>query len=377
MYTLENKLSSTAMIAESPSPDLAQASFADASSGRVVLLADDLTGACDAGAAFIRCGRTVRVWFSPVVQFSAPENVQAFTTNSRSLSPARAARVVSRAVKTLGSHTGSLFFKKVDSACRGPVGAEVLAAHRALSARAVLFAPAFPSAGRVVRGGTLQIHDSAGQSSEIKLANVFPITARHHIANISSPSDLAPALVSGKTILVCDSASQADLENLARGAQTFPGLLYAGSAGLALALAGLNPVSVPPALLPATERALIIAGSPHPVTKLQLESLDRQRFPGIRVVKIGLTFAARLRIRSAFRSAAPRALIVTGGETALLAVHALEAHSFILQGEISPGIPWGLIQGGLAHGSVVVTKSGGFGSPGAFNEILTALQGQA
>jgi uncharacterized protein YgbK (DUF1537 family) len=84
-----------------------------------------------------------------------------------------------------------------------------------------------------------------------------------------------------------------------------------------------------------------------------------------------------MRIRSAFRKASPRALILTGGETALLAVHALEAHSFILQGEISPGIPWGLIQGGLAHGCVVVTKSGGFGSPDAFNEILTALQGQA
>lgn len=365
------------MVAESSRPDLDQFSFAGASSARVVLVADDLTGACDAGVAFIRSGRTVRVWFSPGVQFSAPESVQAFTTNSRSLSPTRAARVVSRAVASLGSGTGSLFFKKVDSACRGPLGAEVLAAHRALSTRAILFAPAFPSAGRLVRGGILEITDSAGRSSQVRLSSLFPVTVRHRIASISSPSDLEPAFESSKNILFCDSESQADLENLARTAQKLPGLLYAGSAGLAQALAGLNSVSQPPALLPAAQRTLIVAGSPHPVTKLQLQSLDRQRFGGVRVTEIGFAFAARLRIRSAFRSSAPQALILTGGETALLAVHALEAHSFILQGEISPGIPWGLIQGGLAHGCAVVTKSGGFGSPGAFNEILTGLQGHA
>jgi D-threonate/D-erythronate kinase len=365
------------MLAKSPSPDLDQFSFAAASSARVVLVADDLTGACDAGVAFIRSGRTVRVWFSPGVQFSAPESVQAFTTNSRSLSPTRAARVVSRAVASLGSGPGSLFFKKVDSACRGPLGAEVLAAHRSLSTRAVLFAPAFPSAGRVVRGGILEIRDSAGRSSQVRLSSLFPITVRHRIASISSPSELEPAFESGKSILICDSEFQADLENLARAAQNIPGLLYAGSAGLARALAGLNFVSQPPALVPAAERTLIVAGSPHPVTKLQLRTLDRERFSSVRVIEIGFTLAARLRIRSAFRSSTPQALILTGGETALLAVHALEAHSFILQGEIGPGIPWGLIQGGLAHGCVVVTKSGGFGSPDAFNEILTTLQGQS
>jgi D-threonate/D-erythronate kinase len=363
------------LVGDSPSPDLVQPSFASASSARVVLLADDLTGACDAGVAFIRSGRTVRVWFSPGVQFSAPESVQAFTTNSRSLSPARAARVVSRAVASLGSGSDSLFFKKVDSACRGPIGAEVLAAHHSLKTRAVLFAPAFPSAGRIVRDGALEIHDAASQLRQVRLAGLFPVTVRHRIANISSPSQLEPALESGKTILLCDSESQPDLDNFARAAQNIFGLLYVGSAGLAQALAGLSLVSQPPALIPPAERALIVAGSPHPVTKLQLQTLDRERFSKIRVVQIGFTFAARSRIRSAFRSASPQALILTGGETALLAVHALEAHSFILQGEMSPGIPWGLIQGGLAHGCVVVTKSGGFGAPGAFNDILTALQG--
>jgi D-threonate/D-erythronate kinase len=360
-----------------PNSSLAYPPFAAASSGRIVLLADDLTGACDAGAAFLRAGRTIRVWFGANVLFSAPESVQAFTTNSRALSPSRAAQVVSRAATALGTDPNSFFFKKVDSACRGPLGAEILAAHRALGTRILLFAPAFPSAGRTVHNGILEIRDSAVRARRSKLAGLFPLTVRHRIGLVSGPSELEPALHSGKTILICNSETQADLEALVRTAQSLPGLLYAGSAGLAQALAGLNSVSQPAALIPPAERTLLIAGSTHPVTKLQLKSLDLSRFPGVRVKRAQVPFAATARIRSAFRSHKPQALILTGGETALLTVHALQAHSFILQGEISPGIPWGLVQGGIAHGCVVVTKSGGFGGPEAFNEILATLQGRA
>ncbi len=125
-----------------------------------------------------------------------------------------------------------------------------------------------------------------------------------------------------------------------------PGLLYAGSAGLAQALAALNSNQVPAALLPSAERTLLIAGSQHPVTKLQLETLACAQFDGVRVLRLRLSFGAAARIRSACRSFAPQALVLTGGDTAVLAVRALDAHSFILQGELAPGIPWGMVQGG-------------------------------
>jgi len=340
-----------------------------------VLLADDLTGAADAGAAFLRTGRTVRVWFGDGVAFSAPESVQAFTTNSRSFSSDRAARVVFRAVQALGSDPRSLFFKKVDSAARGPIAAELHAAQRALSTRAILLAPAFPAAGRIVREGNLEIQNADGETKTVRLANLFPLIGRSRIALISQPADLAPALDSGKSILICDSATQADLDAVARAAQNFPGLLYAGSAGLAHALARLNGEGAAGALVPPADRTLLIAGSPHPATKIQLQELAPSS--GLRVLRLGFRFAAGARIRSAVRSHAPQALILTGGDTALLAVHALEAHSFILQGEIAPGIPWGLIQGGMAHGCIVITKSGGFGAASVFNDILAALRGTA
>jgi uncharacterized protein YgbK (DUF1537 family) len=363
------------MPAQLPSPDLAPPSFAEARSSRIVLLADDLTGACDASAAFLQSGHSVRVWFGTSVQFSAPESVQAFNTNSRALSPGHAGRVVAQAATALGSDPNSLFFKKVDSAARGPFTAEILAAHRALKTRAVLLAPAFPSAGRTVREGILEIQDASGEHKEINLVHLFPFTAKGRVINISSPSELEPAIDSGKSILICDSTTQADLESLARVADKLPGLLYAGSAGLAQALARLDSARITPALVPSVSRTLLVAGSAHPATKLQFETLDPDRFDGLSVLRISGHLFAKGRIRSRFKSFNPEALILTGGETAMLAVQALEADSFILQGELAPGIPWGLMQGGAAHGCIVVTKSGGFGSPTVFSDILAALRG--
>jgi uncharacterized protein YgbK (DUF1537 family) len=358
-------------------PDFVPPSFADPHSGRIVLLADDLTGACDAGAAFLRSGRSVRVWFGTSVEFSTPESVQAFSTNSRALAANRAARAVSQACTALAGDPNSLFFKKVDSAARGPLGAELLAAHRTLDTRAVLFAPAFPAAGRTVHDGTLEIEDAAGQNTQIRLEKLFPLTARGRIFHVSHARELAPALDAGKTLLICDSAHQAELDALARAAKDVPGLLYAGSAGLAQALAALVPARPMTALVPPAERTLLVVGTSHPVTKLQLEELGSTDSDSFRLLRLHVSFGASARIRSAFRSYAPQALVLTGGETAELAVHALGAHSFILLGELAPGIPWGTVQGGDAHGLTVVTKSGGFGSPTVFRDILAALKGHA
>ncbi len=365
------------MSTEARIPDFVPPSFADPHSGRIVLLADDLTGACDAGAAFLRTGRTIRVWFGTSVEFSTPESVQAFNTDSRALSARRAAQAVSSACAALGGDPNSLFFKKVDSTARGPLAAELLAAHRTLGTRAIILAPAFPAAGRTVRDGILEIEDSAGQSSQVRLARLFPLTVRGRVFHVAHARELVPALDAGKTLLVCDSANQADLDALARAANDQPGLLYAGSAGLAQALASLAPARPMAALVPPAARTLLIAGTSHPVTKLQLEELESADQNGVCVLRLRVAFGATARIRSAFRDYAPQALILTGGETAQLAVRALAAHSFILQGEFAPGIPWGTMQGGDAHGCTVVTKSGGFGSPTAFIEILAGLRGRA
>ncbi len=357
------------------------ASFATSLPEQICLLADDLTGACDAAAAFLPTGRTVRVWLGAAAKFPATEPVQAFNTDSRSLSPAKASRLVSRLVSrtaaALASNPHALLFKKIDSAARGPFAAEILAAHRAFGSRPVLLAPAFPAAGRTVRNGILEIKDATGQRTLVDIAGLFPPGSRSLIGLVSRPEELAAALHTGKPVLLCDSSTQADLEALVRAAEKFPGLLFAGSAGLAHALASREVRRIRRAPSPSAARTLLVAGSDHPVTQLQLETLDRVDSRAVQVLRAQFNSRDRARILGAFRAFAPHALILTGGDTALLAANALGAHSFILHGELAPGIPWGIVQGGRSEGCIVITKSGGFGAPTIFNEILSALRGPA
>ncbi|MGA7343113.1 MAG: four-carbon acid sugar kinase family protein [Terracidiphilus sp.] len=346
---------------------------------RVRILADDVTGACDSGAAFLAAGHSVRVWFGATPLFPAPETVQAFHTASRYLAAGGAAEVVARAAAGLERDGRTILFKKVDSAGRGLIAAEVLAAHRALGSKAILFAPGFPAAGRTVRDGILEIRDACGQNTQVSLPELFAPEMSEGIALVKTAAEVARAIECGKTLLMCDSATQDELNALARAAEPLHELLYAGSAGLAQAIASLHPAPAPDAPAAAARRTLVIAGTPHPITRLQLESLEsatRER-QDARILRIACEDGDEAKICSAFEAFEPDALILTGGDTAQMAADALGVHSILLRGEFAPGIPWGRLEGGAAQGRIAVTKSGGFGSAGTLNEIVERLSGAA
>jgi uncharacterized protein YgbK (DUF1537 family) len=65
-------------------------------------------------------------------------------------------------------------------------------------------------------------------------------------------------------------------------------------------------------------------------------------------------------------------VVVTGGETLLLALDVLEARSVIAQGEITPGIARGCIVGGPWDGLTFASKSGAFGSRSTWVDLLAA-----
>src|ERR1039458_8339525 len=92
-------------------PDLDRSAAA-----RVFILADDLTGACDSGAAFLAAGRAVRIVLKTAgtgQEFLHAEAVLAFTTETRNLSAGEAALRVARAVDHLRiASSGHILFKR-------------------------------------------------------------------------------------------------------------------------------------------------------------------------------------------------------------------------------------------------------------------------
>jgi uncharacterized protein YgbK (DUF1537 family) len=69
-----------------------------------------------------------------------------------------------------------------------------------------------------------------------------------------------------------------------------------------------------------------------------------------------------------------KAIIATGGDTAMQICKSINAEGIELLDEIAPGIPIGEIKGGTADGTIIVTKSGGFGAEDIFTKIIDYIE---
>lgn len=308
------------------------------------MIADDLTGACDAGVQFAQRGLSTIVWLDP--QPRAPAEVTVLTTNSRNEPPAEACRKVRQACRVLGS----IVFKKIDSTLYGNIVPEIEAALAACGFREAYLAPAFPAQGRTVEGGWLGV---AGSDRRVHLA----------------------ALVAGHPAIRCfDATTQDDLARVARMAfSTDPRPLLVGSAGLAMEVAKLlegGPGIAASVRQPTSGDVLFLVGSANPVTTAQVRYLKAQRREAV-VVNV-----ARGGAEEAIKAVQGRpagALVLTGGDTALEVCRALGVAGIRLEREILSGIPRGTLIGGPCEGVPVVTKAGGFGAEDALAAILEAL----
>jgi uncharacterized protein YgbK (DUF1537 family) len=365
--------------------------FAPEMPANVIILADDLTGACDSAVAFLASGRPVRVVLDSscadarIMQHEVSKRkptVWAFTTETRNLQEKHATESVANSIAALPSTLQNcIFFKKVDSAGRGHLGAETITAFQCTGATLALVALAFPQAGRTVQSGVLRIRDSCGQDATISLRELFPQMDSKHIETLPIGTELqmeqgiSAAIANGTRILLCDAETQADLDRLAFVAyRSRHRILWTGSAGLARALASVLP-TLPAELAPQAPyhngQTLLFVGSSHPVTSRQLAHLNPVPDPLDRTVhSVRFGPASAQEIRATFSAAPVAALILTGGDTAALVLLSLDASTLVLAGEVAPGIPWGWIEGGAADRCIVVTKSGGFGEPNALAEAF-------
>jgi D-threonate/D-erythronate kinase len=361
----------------------------------ILIVADDLTGACDAAAAFLASGRRVRVLLdaSGCDSPNTSADVLAVTTESRSLSAGGAPENVGRCFSRMASAAAdALLFKKIDSAARDNCAAEVDAALRASGAALAVVTPAFPRAGRTVARGILSVRDWTGQNTMVDLREMFR-TAELDPVILQTASEeelhrsILCAMSEGKRILLCDAAMQEDLDRLASAAlRVAQRILWAGSAGLARALAAHLPS--PSAQLTGTParrvgRTALFTGTPHPVTALQIAHLEQcsasrphERPPTIHRFTEAETMPGAV-VADAFAAAPAGALILTGGDTASFVLRALGATGIRLAGEIAPGIPWGIAEGGTADGCTVVTKSGGFGQRDALVRAFEFCESQS
>jgi uncharacterized protein YgbK (DUF1537 family) len=347
---------------------------------RVLILADDLTGAADSAAAFLGRAGKVSVLLDPGARSNAQVVALDLDTRSRPEQPARG--IVRRAFSGRRAKRAAILFKKIDSTLRGHVGAELSSAMRALpGGRPVLFASAFPGQGRTVRDARLHLSGKPCSGDLRALLSRAGLPATHidlaAVRGGSLAEALRAALATGARALACDAESDADLGRIARaGLALHPRPLFVGSAGLARAIARTFPRKRGAPRPVIVRRPIVTAvGSASPVSIRQAQWISRDR--SNLLVQMAWTREPRRRDIPAVRrlgrlvaQAAPRAhYVLTGGETARAVLAARGIRELRLLGEVEPGVPFGMTR----DGTLVCTKAGAFGRPDTLAKCVARL----
>jgi len=382
------------------------------SSLRVAVIADDLTGAADAGVQFTRAGYRTAVALPEASLPPAPDvDAVAVDTESRALPAAEAAARVAAVARAL--EPAPVLFKKIDSLLRGPLGAEVRAAADGGERPRMVVAPAFPAAGRTTRGGVQWVHGRPAERADVarRLAEggCEDVVVLSRI-DLADPRSVATALRRHECV-VADAEHDDDLGALVRGVDDPTAVLWAGSAGLAGALgavhAGPDRPETPAGRTEGT--VLVVIGSASPVTREQVhrlvaagaavdigldlddgeaaarsaaEALAASRSVVIHTTALDGSEAACGRIAGSLANVvAPlaedglvHALVLSGGETAVHVARALGAVGLMLERELEPGVPVGRLIG--PRPLPVVSKAGGFGGPMTLVHAVEALGGR-
>lgn len=389
---------------------------------KIGLIADDFTGALDAGAQFFPYQRNGEkdLW---TVNFrltgAGSGDVEIINTGSREISGSLAAEKASLAAKALG---GRLLFKKIDSTMRGNISAEIEAIMAVTGQAKALLCPVIPDQGRTVVDGILRVNGVPLDETSFKNDPVWPARSSSvtqllgrqcgHIALdvVRQGVEAVSGALRNQPdrIVTADAETQADLDILARAAYQ-DHALPCGAFGLARAFVDQ---------LPFIERgysgfsgidrrpSLVMVGSANQVSRDQVAELlnhsgvfrvELSSQPGAAELSrikdavsknsiIVLAAVAKETIRTeewmrfgdklaafgldVIRAVKFRSIFVIGGETLSTFTSHARAESIQLTGELLPGIPSGVIHGGELDGQVIMTKAGGFGDTLTLAKIL-------
>lgn len=355
----------------------------------LAIIADDLTGACDAAAPFAILSRNVRVHLSAAASNFA-EPIWAITTESRDLPPSEADRRIRHISECLPESTE--IFKKIDSVFRGNTPTEIAAALHHFPFDLAVISPAHPALGRTVSDGKLHI-DNAGDKQTLPILDMLTdLPTGHRVHHLTAglsidaiASQIHQHLPHTQPVILCDATEQSDLVNLVHAAKSLKKrALWIGSGGLAHAIVSTLPASQTPRL-PSRRSGITVffIGSPHSVTAAQVTHLKSvtgisefstlsSPTPTADLLLPIRSETTEAEIRNALRYLTPQSvgcLFMTGGETASRLCRILGIETLLLTHELAPGIPAGIAEGGPFDGVPVILKSGGFGSPDLLHRI--------
>jgi len=348
-----------------------------------IIVADDMTGACDAAAPFAQLGLRTLVLTNSLIPADLAWDVLAFSTETRNVTSNQASFLLEKHLSLLdtGRCPGRIF-KKIDSVLRGNTFIEIAALKQMLSPKVLAVAPAFPALQRVTHEGVQVIGRGDAQQRIDMVAALLEVGIRSETVRCGlDPARLCESVVSligaGSRVLLFDANDQSDLDTLVQALTPLEDeICWVGSGGLAHALAASTKPGGSLSIKAKREGVMVfVIGSDHPVTQEQVKRLEMEHrvvrcavgdgCPSSSIIVATLSRENSLKLTQSFfremASSQVGCLFVTGGDTLRHLCQALDVIAIEIQREFAQGVPMGILRGGPLDGVCVITKSGGFG----------------
>ncbi|MFC2137132.1 four-carbon acid sugar kinase family protein [Bacteroidota bacterium] len=245
----------------------------------IAVIADDFTGAAEIGGIGLRHGLKVIIETRPILDEEADLLVVA--TDTRSLKPDEAAKVINQITEELLKINPQCIFKKLDSVLRGNIIGELAAQMKISNKSRVIIAAANPIFNRIIRDGIYYIDDIPLNKTCFATDCQFPIRSSNVLEIINKNNDLP--LVNLKPddelpdsgYIIGDVCDFEDLDKWA--GQIDNKTLLAGASGFFNAILEKQKLIVPnnhPKPLPFGKQSLFVLGSTYPKDIGFLEKLE-------------------------------------------------------------------------------------------------------
>lgn len=262
---------------------------------KLLIIADDFTGALDTGIQFTKMGIRARIVTDYQYDFGQLRSGDALlcvSTDSRPLGPQEAyQRVFQLAVNA--RHAGFQYvYKKTDSGLRGNIGMELKAVMDAFGQNTMAFIPALPRLNRITRGG-VQYIDGVPVKESVFGKDPFEPVIHSDIAKIiHSQTDIKVVkvprgeyeTVSWKneepTILLFDAETEEDMSAIAKQLKQHGKMIAnAGCAGFAAGYEMmLDFEKGHPHYMQESDGLLALCGSVNQITINQVEHAQKNGF---------------------------------------------------------------------------------------------------
>lgn len=398
---------------------------------RILVIADDFTGAGDTGVQFVNCGWDVRIVLDP----ERADHIDSLVidTETRNLPPGEAYHRMTDIMQKIDFSCFGIYFKKVDSILRGNVCEELKAIKKVIKPDIMVFNPANPRVGRTVSGGVVQVDGVDLCKTALSKDPLSPVRNDHIKSFLEWGLGEAVTYMTQEEIkdkevnlsdcknFIFDAREMTDLENVVRlFAEMDKKILWAGSAGLAEAAARVLGKKGP---------VLSLIGSVTEVSRKQVERLtetgaklveleifrlldggtfDTATEEAVRALQKGIDVViVSARTKEDYRKAVtvgqrfgytgekiaeftqeqfgrlagkileqvtPKGLVLSGGDTAVSVMKQFHVSSAAVLDEVLPSVPLCVMAAGDHPGLWYITKSGSFGDENALIEAVTYLK---